>query len=88
VAGKKQDQQPLDQGKALTALLALVVADREERLAASADGKDTRKTELILSTAGLQANEIAPLVGKNLAAVQKAIQRSRGSAKRTPKAKG
>lgn len=88
MAGKKQDQQPLDPGKALTALLAMVVADREERLAASADSKDSRKTELILSTAGLQANEIAPLVGKNAAAVQKAIQRSRGPTQRTQKAKG
>ena len=87
MAGKKQDQQPLDQGKALTALLALVVADREDRLAASPDGKEARKTELILSTAGLQANEIAPLVGKNLEAVRKAIQRGRGPAKRTRKAK-
>jgi DNA-directed RNA polymerase specialized sigma24 family protein len=60
--------------KALAGMLALLVAEREERL-----GDDTapRKTEVVLANAGLTANEIAPLIGKNIAAVRKAIQRGR-----------
>ena len=68
----------LDSGKALPAMLALLVAEREERLAASTTGS-ARKTEVILAGSGLSANEIAPLVGKNLDAVRKTIQR--GTAK-------
>jgi DNA-directed RNA polymerase specialized sigma24 family protein len=57
-------------------MLALLVADREERLAPPAGGpKSARKTELVLAASGLSPAEIAPLVGKNLAAVQKTIQR-------------
>jgi DNA-directed RNA polymerase specialized sigma24 family protein len=57
-------------------MLALLVADREERLSPSADGaKNARKTEIVLSGSGLSPAEIAQLVGKNLAAVQKTIQR-------------
>jgi hypothetical protein len=58
-------------------MLALLVAEREERLAANANG-GARKTEVILAGSGLNANEIAPLVGKNLDAVRKTIQRGKG----------
>lgn len=79
VAAKKTPQaaapQPLSLDKSMAAVLALLVADREDRLAEN--GKEPRKTELVLATAGMQAPEIAPLVGKNVGAVRKAIQRGR-----------
>jgi len=67
--------QPLSLDKSMAAVLAMLVADREDRLAE--DGKEPRKTELVLATAGMQASEIAPFVGKNVEAVRKAIQRGR-----------
>jgi DNA-directed RNA polymerase specialized sigma24 family protein len=60
--------------KALAGMLALLVAEREERLG---DEKDARKTESVLASAGLTANEIAALMGKKVDAVRKAIQRGR-----------
>jgi DNA-directed RNA polymerase specialized sigma24 family protein len=79
LATKKQDPQPLDQGKAFAAMLALMVADREDRLAVGHNGRggEPRKTEVILADAGLTSSEIAPLVGKKLPAVKKTIQRGR-----------
>lgn len=67
--------QTLDQAKAISALLALLVADREDRIAR--DGGEPRKTELVLASVRPTANEIAPLVGKSTDAVTKTIQRSR-----------
>lgn len=60
--------------KALAGMLALQVAEREERLG---DEKDARKTEVVLASAGLTATEIAALMGKKVDAVRKAIQRGR-----------
>lgn len=60
----------------MAAVLAMLVVDREDRLGSVQNG-DARKTELVLATAGLQAPEIAPLVGKNVDAVRKTIQRGR-----------
>lgn len=77
VAATSKTPEPLDSDKALSAMLALLVAEREERLAASTNGS-ARKTEVILVSGGLNANEIAPLVGKNLDAVRKTIQRGKG----------
>src|SRR5437763_538493 len=78
--------QPLDQDKAISAVLALLVAQREERLAG--DGAEPRKTEALLASVGMTAAEIAPLVAKTTDAVTKTIQRSRksktGSAKKGP----
>lgn len=80
VAAKRKAQaavsQPLSLDKSMAAVLAMLVADREDRLNGTQNG-DPRKTELVLATAGLQAAEIAPLVGKNAEAVRKAIQRGR-----------
>jgi DNA-directed RNA polymerase specialized sigma24 family protein len=70
----KNDAYPLDEAKAITAVLALLTADREERLSG---GSSVRKTELILASAGLTPAEIAPLVGKRYDAVTKTIQRAK-----------
>jgi DNA-directed RNA polymerase specialized sigma24 family protein len=71
---KVNTDSPLTGDKALAGMLALLVAEREERLD---DDKAPRKTEVVLASAGLTANEIAALVGKNVDAVRKAIQRGR-----------
>jgi DNA-directed RNA polymerase specialized sigma24 family protein len=71
----RESGEPLDQGKALNAVLALLVAQRQERN--GTNGAEPRKTEMILASAGLNATEIAPLVGKKYDAVVKAIQRGR-----------
>jgi DNA-directed RNA polymerase specialized sigma24 family protein len=74
---KKQTAVPPDLAKVMAGVLAILVAEREERL----DGTDERnkpaKTEVLLSNAGLTPGEIAQVMGKNLAAVRKAIQRGR-----------
>jgi len=60
----------------LRALLAIQIADREERLA----GTTGRRTELILIDAGLSIGEVAALTGKNYQAVQKAAVRAKAKA--------
>jgi hypothetical protein len=75
VAAVNKTPEPLPSAKALSAMLALLVADREEDIA-SKDG-NVRKTELILAASGLTAAEIVPLVGKNIDAVRKTIQRGK-----------
>lgn len=57
----------------LAAQLAILVADREERLKNS----DPQKTELILHSAGLRVPEIAAIVGKQVDPVRKTIQRAK-----------
>jgi DNA-directed RNA polymerase specialized sigma24 family protein len=59
---------------ALAGILALLVDEREARVA---EEKNAEKTEVLLAKAGLAAPEIAPLVGKNADAVRKTIQRGR-----------
>jgi hypothetical protein len=49
MAGKNETVQ-ISPDKAITGVLAMLVAEREERLS---DGTDQRKTEAVLATAGL-----------------------------------
>ena len=61
--------------KSIFAILMLIVENRES------NGKEVdkrRKIEALLAEAGFKAPEISKIVNKNLAAVQKAIQRGRG----------
>jgi DNA-directed RNA polymerase specialized sigma24 family protein len=65
----------IDLARSAAALVALLAADRDERLSQT----DTpRRTEVLLSDAGLTPHEIARLTGKSYAAVAKAIQRAKG----------
>ena len=60
--------------KSALAILMLLVEAREN------DGKSVdknKKVEVLLAKAGFKAPEITKIVNKNLAAVQKAIQRGR-----------
>ncbi len=76
MAAGSKTAEPLTADKALLGVLALLVAEREERLEAGTNGKP-RKTELILATSGLNPQEIATLMGKNVAAIRKSIERGR-----------
>lgn len=59
---------------ALAGILALLVAEREER---AKESKPDARTEVLLANVGLSAEAIATVTGKNAAAVRKAIQRAR-----------
>lgn len=75
MAAPSQTSEPIASDRALSAILALLVADREDRLAG--EGGEGRRTELVLTAAGLSAPEIASLVSKNVEAVRKTIQRGK-----------
>jgi hypothetical protein len=76
MAADSRNPEPLNSDKALSAILAVLVADREESM--ESKGGDARKTEQILAASGLTAAEIAPLVGKNYDAVRQTILRGKG----------
>lgn len=78
MARPRKRQQPaiqLDSATVMAGVLALLIAEREDRLA----GEDDKpvKTEVVLANAGLSAPEIAQLIGKTDDAVRKTIQRGR-----------
>jgi DNA-directed RNA polymerase specialized sigma24 family protein len=75
VAQKRSDAE-LDPAAVMLGVLAMLVAEREDRIA-SDESKSLAKTELVLSNVGFNATEIAGLMGKNVEAVRKAIQRAR-----------
>jgi DNA-directed RNA polymerase specialized sigma24 family protein len=60
----------------LRAMLALMVADRDERTL----GKPPRRTEVVLAEAGLSLRDISELTGKSYDAVKKSVQRAKNSA--------
>lgn len=77
-APKKQTATvPPNPSSVMAGVLAILVAEREERLNGSDEKNKPAKSEVLLANAGLTPNEIAQLMGKNLAAVQKTIQRGR-----------
>jgi hypothetical protein len=75
VAAQEHDPQPLEQEKALSALVGLMAAEREDRLEPNANG--ARPTEVILADAGLSNTEIATLLAKKPDTVQKKVLRAR-----------
>lgn len=81
---KRQQPLELDQAKATAGVLALLADERERR---TDDQHEPRRTELVLSDAGLTAPEIAALLGKNRDAVAKAITRGRTPKKKASKRK-
>ena len=72
----RKPESGLSQDKALAGVLALLVAEREERLG---EQEKPPRTEILLANAGLTAAEIATLLGKSLDAVRKTIQRAKKS---------
>jgi DNA-directed RNA polymerase specialized sigma24 family protein len=75
MASTSADELDLDQ--ALRGLLALHVAEREERLGQQVK---PRSTVVVLADAGLSYGSIAPLVGKTKDAVRKSVERARKDA--------
>lgn len=63
---------PLD--KTMAGVLAVLVAERDERISPAVN---PRKTEVILADAGLAIGDIALLTGKKYNAVQMAISRAK-----------
>lgn len=66
--------EPLSVEIALTGMLALMIDERDSRLA---DDYKPPKTVSLLHEAGLNVDQIASLLGKNSSAVAKAIQRDK-----------
>ena len=58
--------------KVMRGVLALLAADRDERI----DKTSARKSELVLADAGFSWQEIARLTGKNPEAVRSLLRRS------------
>jgi Sigma-70, region 4 len=63
----------LSADQAAVASLALQIADRDQALL----GTDPRRTEVVLSEAGLSIKDIARLTGRNYDTVKTAIRRAR-----------
>lgn len=61
--------------KAMAGILALLVDERENRIAGQ---KDAQKTELVLKAAGLSIDEISAVTGRKRDAVRKTIERAKG----------
>ncbi len=69
---KKEQPQPIRMEAALSGILAVMAAEREE-----SEGAARRKTEVVLADAGLSHQEIGQMVGKGADAVRKVIERDR-----------
>lgn len=67
----------IDSDIAMRAVLALLVAEREDRLYGNDPKHQPVKTEVLLSVAGLENSQIVPLVGKSADSVQKTVKRGR-----------
>jgi DNA-directed RNA polymerase specialized sigma24 family protein len=63
----------LSANQTAVASLALQIADRDQALL----GSDPRRTEVVLSEAGLSIKDIARLTGRNYDTVKTAIRRAR-----------
>ncbi len=73
---QKQDQQTISAEASLAGILALLVSEREQR---AKNDKDMAKTEVLLGRAGVHAEDIAIITGKNVGAVRKALQRAKAN---------
>ena len=62
--------------KSLSAILMILVEMRGNSVK-EVDNGNSRKVELLLAEAGFKGPEIAKIISKKLAAVQKSIQRGR-----------
>jgi hypothetical protein len=66
----------LDLGKAITALIALQIADREDRLDHERAPRPTE--EILVNSGGLTYTEVSQLTGKGYEAVKGIVRRARG----------
>jgi DNA-directed RNA polymerase specialized sigma24 family protein len=70
-----RDESQDDHAKILIGILALLAADRNERI----EDKPPRRTEIVLAEAGLTPQEIANVVGGNPEAVRSTIRRAQAT---------
>jgi hypothetical protein len=75
------DGAALDTGRVMLGVLALLAADRDERI----DGSTPRRSELVLADAGFSAREIATLTARDYEAIRSSLRRR---ARAKTKAKG
>ncbi|HVE95075.1 MAG TPA: hypothetical protein VNB24_09155 [Acidimicrobiales bacterium] len=68
---------PIDAATALTGLLALAAAQRDDPLLPS---DERRRTEVVLADAGLSLTQIALVTGRKYETVKTALRRARGGA--------
>lgn len=73
-AARSEDGRRIAGDEALAGILALLVADREERLV---DSREPVKTEVLLANAGVSVDGIVKVTGKTRDAVRKTLQRAR-----------
>lgn len=67
------DDTSADHNKVLLGILALLAADRDERI----EDEPPRHTEIVIVEAGFTPQEIAKLTGRNPEAVRSTIRRAR-----------
>lgn len=67
---------------ATAGILALLAADREERIASGTNGQVTAKTEVVLAGAGLNPSQISAVTGKQASSVRTTLSRSRKARKK------
>lgn len=73
MAGETPDQE-VDLTNAIRGILALLAAERDERLD---DRLSSRRTEVVLASAGLTFSQMGSILGKKPDTVRKAVERSR-----------
>jgi DNA-directed RNA polymerase specialized sigma24 family protein len=74
---RKDEMEAVETSQVLLAILALTVADREDR---AVDRTPSRRTEVVLAELGLPLTVIARLTGKNYEAVKASVRRAREKA--------
>ena len=69
--------EPLSLEQAMHGILALLAAEREERVSYDKSSVDPRKTELVLADSGMTLTQIASILGKKNKLVSQTIIRAR-----------
>lgn len=77
MASKQDQNSAISTDHAMVGLLAVAVADREDRFAD--DKAKPRRTETVLADAGLPLTVIARLTGKNYETVKTIVRRGRAT---------
>lgn len=67
----KDSQVRIEDAHLMRAVLALMAADRDERI----EGSSPRRSEIVLADAGFSAREISGLTGRKYEAVRSALRR-------------
>lgn len=74
----RTDDRSLDDAMVLAGILALLIAEREDRLG----DEPMRRTEVVLADAGISMGQIARLTGKKYETVKTTLRRARSKGDR------